>query len=64
MAHDIKSLAIWELCHYLEAQASLKEVLRLQKAFTLPLFVLNNIQEQCVQGKYIWDWEENLAIIR
>ena len=37
----------------LRPQASSKEVLRLRKAFTLPLFVLPNIQEQCVQGKYI-----------
>ena len=39
----------------LRPQASSKEVLRLRKAFTLPLFVLHNIQEPCVhvQGKYI-----------
>jgi len=37
----------------LRPQASSKEVLRLWKAFTLPLFVLHNTQEQCVQGKYI-----------
>ena len=37
----------------LRPQASSKEVLRLRKAFTLPLFVLNNTQEHCVQGKYI-----------
>ena len=49
----IESLATWELCINLMPQASWKEVLRLQKAFTLPLFVLHNTQEQCVQGKYI-----------
>ena len=43
----IESLATWELCINLMPQASSKEVLRLRKAFTLPLFV------QCVQGKYI-----------
>ena len=37
----------------LRPQASSKGVLRLQKAFTLPLFVLHNTQEPCVQGKYI-----------
>ena len=37
----------------LRPQASSKEVLRLQKAFTLPLFVLHNTQEQCVQRKDI-----------
>jgi hypothetical protein len=37
----------------LRPRASSKEVLRLRKAFTLPLFVLHNTQEQCVQGKYI-----------
>jgi hypothetical protein len=50
----------------LRPQASSKEVLRLRKAFTFPLFVLHNTQEQCVQGKYILGFtlEENLAIIR
>ena len=37
----------------LRPRASSKEVLRLRKAFTLPLFVLHNTQEHCVQGKYI-----------
>ena len=37
----------------LRPQASSKEVLRLRKAFMLPLFVLHNTQEQCVQGKCI-----------
>ena len=37
----------------LRPQASSKEVLRLRKAFMLPLFVLHNTQEHCVQGKYI-----------
>ena len=37
----------------LRPQASSKEVLRLRKAFTLPLFILHNTQEHCMQGKYI-----------
>ena len=51
----IQSLATWELkfAIKLRPQATSKEVLRLQKAFTFPLFALHNIQEQCVQVKYM-----------
>jgi hypothetical protein len=49
----IESLATWELCHKLEAPGKFERSSQAAKAFTLPLFVLHNTQEHCVQGKYI-----------
>ena len=50
----------------LRPRASSKEVHRLQKSFTLPLFVYTTQHSRAVHARKVtcWDWEENLAIIK